>query len=347
MADGFVVGSLGAKAGAACHYLVAEHIFKLGRFRGWFIRRLGAFSVLREGSDREALRAGVQILAEGRRPLVVFGEGTWYRQNDRLGPLQRGAVLMAEMAARASNRPIVIQPVAIRYWLLADPRPRLRQRLDALERHMGCSLLRPQGILARLEAVSVAWLRAQERAHLGREQAGDVEARRLGLLAELLARLEDHAFARQFNEQVMDRVRRLRTAFVRQLTSSGGDGQNTVVAKSLDLLLLCEQLYSHSLVTVRERPSWDRVAESVQRLAEIVWDEFERPVAPMGVVVDAGEAIEVSATRGRLAGGSDPSNDLTACVARRVQDQLDRLSADGPPAAWNVPVTAWGDPRAA
>jgi 1-acyl-sn-glycerol-3-phosphate acyltransferase len=344
LADGLVVGSLAAQAGAVCHYLVAAHTLKNGRFRAWLIHRLGAFSILREGSDREAIRASVRILAEGRRPLAVFAEGTWYRQNERLGPLQRGAALMARMAARTANRPIVIHPVAIRYWLLADPRPALRQRLDAIERHLGCLRSSHCGLVARLEAVTAVWLSAQERAHIGREQPGTLDQRRLGLLTELLARLDARYFGEPFTDHPMDRVRRLRGACVRAMTDGGPAEEPSAEAKDLDTLLLCEHLYSHSLRTVLEQPSWDRLAESVLRMAEIVWDDFEAPVAPMGVVIEAGPAIDVSADRGRPDDSS--ADDLTNIVAGRIQEHLDSLSAKGPPAAWRV-SEAWGDPRAA
>ena len=346
MADGLVVGSLALQAGKYCHYLVSNHIFRRGRFHAWMIRRLGCFSVLREGTDREALRAGAQILAEAQRPLVVFAEGTWYRQNDRLGPLQQGAALIAHLAARHTQRPVVAHPVAIKYWLLADPRPALRRRLDTLERHLGCSPGGPRGLVGRVEAVTAAWLASQERAYLGRGLTGDADDRRGRLLGELLAQLEEREYGQLSAGDAMDRVRRLRGVSARRLTSGANAPGATAAAKRLEVLMLCECLYGHSLAYLRDRPSWERVAETVQRLAETVWDEFERPVAPMGVVVEAGAAVDVRADAGPRAGAPDPREALTACLAERVQRQLDRLAAEGPPAAWKVPAGAWGDPHA-
>ena len=54
---------------------------------------------------------------------MLFPEGTWFRQNDRLGPLQEGVSLMARQACKQAERPILIHPVAIKYWALEDPRP--------------------------------------------------------------------------------------------------------------------------------------------------------------------------------------------------------------------------------
>ncbi len=50
------------------------------------LRQVGAFSVYREGMDRDALKCAIQILVDARRPLVLFPEGVISRSNDRLHP---------------------------------------------------------------------------------------------------------------------------------------------------------------------------------------------------------------------------------------------------------------------
>ena len=41
----------------------------------WFLPRIGVFPVDREGSDLSAFKTGVDILARGENPLLVFPEG--------------------------------------------------------------------------------------------------------------------------------------------------------------------------------------------------------------------------------------------------------------------------------
>ena len=50
--------------------------------------RIGAFPIDREGADLRAFKAGVEILARGRQPLVIFPEGEVYHVYDRLTPLR-------------------------------------------------------------------------------------------------------------------------------------------------------------------------------------------------------------------------------------------------------------------
>lgn len=97
---------------------------------------MGVFSVYREGMDRESLRCATQILAEGRRPLVLFPEGVISRTNDRLNNMMEGTVLVARSAAkqRAGLNPpgqVVIHPVAIRYFFDGDVLHRFTAPLHA------------------------------------------------------------------------------------------------------------------------------------------------------------------------------------------------------------------------
>ena len=53
-------------------------------------------------------------------------------------------------------------------------------------------------MVGRVEAVTAAWLAAQERAYLGRELAGDADDRRVRLLGELLGQLEGQEYGQLF-----------------------------------------------------------------------------------------------------------------------------------------------------
>ncbi len=136
-ADPIVVGAMGVQVQQYLYYVVSHHLFKQNRLIGWWLNRIGGYSILREGADREAIRATVNILTEADRPILMFPEGTWFRQNDRVGPLQEGLGLIVRQAAKQSQRPMLVHPVGIKYWLLGDPRPELNRRVEKLERSLG------------------------------------------------------------------------------------------------------------------------------------------------------------------------------------------------------------------
>ncbi len=107
------------------HAMASWHLFKQDRFMHFVLRRMGAFSVYREGTDRQAINTGVDILVEGKRPLVVFAEGAVSRHNDMLMPMMDGTAFIARTAAKrreklgAAGR-IVVHPMAIRYFFQGD-----------------------------------------------------------------------------------------------------------------------------------------------------------------------------------------------------------------------------------
>ena len=72
---------------------------------------MGAFSVYREGVDRQAINTAVDILVEGKRPLVIFAEGAISRHNDELMPLMDGTAFIARTAAKRREKiPVLIKP---------------------------------------------------------------------------------------------------------------------------------------------------------------------------------------------------------------------------------------------
>ena len=104
----------------------------------WVLPRVGVFSVDREGADLSAFKAAVNLLAEGKHPLVIFPEGEIYRVAERLTPFREGAFAIAAAAARkleGTGRKLWILPAGICYRFLEghDPLPALRSLMDRLE----------------------------------------------------------------------------------------------------------------------------------------------------------------------------------------------------------------------
>jgi 1-acyl-sn-glycerol-3-phosphate acyltransferase len=107
------------------HAMASWHLFMQSWLERFMLRRVGAFSVYREGVDRMAISTAVDILVEGKRPLVIFGEGAISRHNDELMPMMDGMAFVARTAAKRREKipgtgGVVIHPVAIRYFFRGD-----------------------------------------------------------------------------------------------------------------------------------------------------------------------------------------------------------------------------------
>lgn len=334
--DGAVLARLGVELDRFFYYIVSYHIFKISPLTRWWINRIGCYSIWREGTDRDAIRATADALAAADRPVVVFPEGTWFRQNDRLGPLQEGLTLMLRLAAKQTERPLRVHPVAIKYWNLEDPRPALSKRLARLETRLGWLPQTEMEMVARIEKLGSALLALKEIEHLGRPQDGPLDTRIGGLANFIVGGLEKFYFGREFDGVNIERIRRLRLRLARRLQEVADEPEQTArLFADLDTLLFCENLGAHSLEYLRELPGPERLSETVQRLEETVDDSPEVPATDLGAVVDVGPPLDFRsypAQAGR--GEGDPlMQDLTAAL----QGQLDRLVAGGAPAEWNCP----------
>src|SRR4029450_5236829 len=119
------------------HVMASWHLFQGSRLYRWAIRALGGFSVNREGVDRQAINMAIELLAEAKRPMVIFPEGATSRTADHLHALLDGVAFIARAAAkkRAKQMPpgrVVVHPVAFKYFFAVD----IRTAPDALLRKL-------------------------------------------------------------------------------------------------------------------------------------------------------------------------------------------------------------------
>ncbi len=107
-ADPLVLGHPARELNTYLYAMASWHLFNQGWFDAFAVQKMGAFSVYREGPDRQSLETAIDILANAERPLILFPEGTTNRTNDVLKPLLDGITFIARSAARrrANNRPV-------------------------------------------------------------------------------------------------------------------------------------------------------------------------------------------------------------------------------------------------
>src|SRR5262245_51674173 len=71
--DPVVMGMAACQLRQPLFYMASYHLFT-GGITSWMMRRMGSYSVYREGADREAIRATVGLLGQALRPVVMFPE---------------------------------------------------------------------------------------------------------------------------------------------------------------------------------------------------------------------------------------------------------------------------------
>jgi 1-acyl-sn-glycerol-3-phosphate acyltransferase len=219
--DPFVILAMLASEGRSAYSMASWHLFKQSWMQTWFLRHAGVFSIYREGLDRESLRLAFELLAEAKRPLVLFPEGVITRANDRLINLMEGTSFIARNAAklRGDKGQIVVHPVAIRYLHDGDTTASITAVLADIEHRLSWRPRPDLSIGDRLAKVGEALLALKELEHLGAPQTGVIADRLDRLIDHLLVPLEQQWLKGKREAGVVARVKALRIAIVPELAA--------------------------------------------------------------------------------------------------------------------------------
>ncbi|MSQ97454.1 MAG: 1-acyl-sn-glycerol-3-phosphate acyltransferase [Gemmataceae bacterium] len=322
--DPETVNELCRQTGVLPYFLASWHLFMQGRFKTFMLRRLGAFSIYREGMDRAALKAAVEILETSSRPLVMFAEGYVSRTNDYLNPLQEGTSFIARSAAknRAKATPagqVVVHPIALRYRYDGDVRQSVEPVLTEIEARLSWRPQKQLSLEERIAKVGQALLSLKEIEHLGQPQAGTIPERLARLMDGLLAPLEKEWLKAEKDSDAhpMVRVRKLRAAILPDMAQGEiTEAERARRWEQLANLYLVQQLSCYPPDYLAANPTPDRLLETVERYEEDLTD-VARIHSPMRVTIMVGDAIVVSTARER--GGEDP---LVANIVKQLKSML-------------------------
>ncbi len=335
LSDPLMMICLGRAAGTDLWGMGNWNVFQSHPFFRWIGPRLGAFSVLREGIDRESLNCAIELLSEAQRPLVIFPEGGLSRTNDLTINLLDGLSFVTRMAARKfsksnSSSQVVVHPVALKYFYLGDLKAAAEPILSSIERQHGTAAhdVLFDRIMAALEAV----LGAQETTRFGSVRTGTVFERIDLLIGDLLPPLEEHYALRPQAQDVISRVVSVRTAVRARLINEDLSAEDREeCGRHLATLELVHELSLFPPNYLTKESSAERYLETLERLDELMTGEA-RPQGPFRLIVEVGPAIPVSSERVRGAVGDA----LTQELRRRLQDMLDKVNQDASSAQLTV-----------
>lgn len=322
--DPLVMDTLAREVGRPFHTIASWHVFMEG---GWWKRfmlpRIGAFSVYREGLDRESLKCSAQILKDGNNPLVIFAEGFITRSNDRLVNFMEGPAFLARTAAkqRADGR-VVIHPVFIRYFFEGDLPATVTPVVEEIENRLSWQPQTQLPLLERITKVGHALLALKEIEYLTEPQPGSATQRLQRLMDHLLAPLEEQWCAGRSDGDVMGRVKRLRTAILPEMiTSELSETERAARWRHLADLYLVQQLHCYPGGYIGQ-PTAERILETVERYEEDLTDAA-RAHPPLRAVITVGEGIEVGPERDR----SRATDPITAAIRQQMEVMLEESKA--------------------
>ncbi len=330
--DPLVVSEMCRQVGVAPFTMASWHLFMEGRFKAFILRRVGAFSVYREGMDRQALQAAIGILEQADRPLVIFPEGVITRTNDRILAMMEGLSFIARSAAKKraeTGKQVVVHPVAIRYHFHGDITETLHATLDDIENRLSWRPKRDANLVDRIYRVGEALLWLKEIEYFGSPQLGDIPSRLRRLIDGILGPIEQEWIkgASRHELTIVGRVKQLRIAILRDMIGSElSDQERARRWDQLADMYLAQQLGHYPPDYIRSNPTNERMLETVEKFEEDLTDTC-RIHRPMSVTVRVGEAIPVSPQRTRGA-AEDP-------LMSQLEQQLHELLGITPVAIGN------------
>ena len=319
--DPFILSALAGKIGRPCFVLASAHLFMGNKLQAFLLRRAGAFSIYREGMDKQAVQTSIEILEKAERPLVIFPEGHISRTNDRLTPMLEGTALIARQAAKKrakDGKRVVIHPVAIRYAFGFDVEAAAARVLDEIEARLTWRPTRDMPLPERLRKVGAGLLALKELQYLGHTQEGTI-ARRIETLTDALLRPMEAEWTNGNGEgHVVARVKRLRAAILPDMIKGDLDeAEKDRRWRLLEDAELAQQLYHYPPNYVTEDAPKSRIIETVERFEEDLTGRVTVH-GPVSATITVGDAIEVPTGReGR--GEADP---LMAAIDAQLRGML-------------------------
>ncbi len=323
--DSYVLIETAARFRRPFHFMTAWQVFAMAdAFGRWSLQRHGCFSIDRESNDMQAFKQAVAILEKSPYPLVIFPEGDIYHSNDRITPFREGAAAIGLAASRRADRPIHVLPCALKTFYLDDPTPNLLRLVEKLEGRLYWRPAPHLSLVERIYRLADGVLALKELEHLGNSQSGSIPQRTKNLMETILARQESR-FGRKGNvSSIPERVKELRQTLIERQTQCGGDlATRARLQADMEDLFFVIQLYSYPAEYVREKPTWERLAETLDKLEE---DLLQKPYPGVRgrrrAAVVFGEPIVLPRERQK----KDAVVQLTRELHQRVQNLINNLN---------------------
>jgi hypothetical protein len=333
-ADPLVLGWPARELGTHVYALASWHLFNKSGFDSFAIQKMGAFSINREGADRQSLETAIDILDTAQRPLILFPEGTTNRTNDVLKPLLDGVSFIARSAARrrakSAGGRVVMHPIAIKYLCETDIGDWASRQLARIEDCLGWQKQVDRTILQRTVRLAEGLLSLKEVEYFGQSKCGDLPGRRDDLILHLLSRTEQRLGIKPKDKAIRSRVRAIRSDVVSKYFSSRVDAVEEVrLRNDVAAADLAQELLSYPDCYLHPDQATDtRIVETIQRMQESLFGEAENSM-PLRAVVQFDEAIVVPTDKVPR-GQSDPVMDQ---LRDRLTSMLAALSQEARPIA--------------
>jgi 1-acyl-sn-glycerol-3-phosphate acyltransferase len=273
---------------------------------GWWLQRLGCFSVERGGDTTQAKRYAIDVIERGRDVLVVFPEGEIYYLNDIVQAFKTGAVDIAmqsilESRQAQTDRSVYAVPMAIKYHYRQSVRAVLEARVRRMEARLSRHV-RTHALKERIGLILAEVLHRKEIVHklkAGSARLSDLSNRVLDVQRSVLQEMETKYADAVVNRktETMDRSWRVSSHVRRLLTQARLFTVEALARLRSDLAEMkgVADMESWQPEYLNVDPSEERLAEMVLKLErEIYGTKRPHQLATRDVFVRLGKPVDLA-----------------------------------------------------
>ncbi len=327
--DSYVMIEAAHRCGSCFHFLSAWQVFAMSKpFEQKVLQWHGCYSINREGNDLQAFKTSVDILRESPHPLVIFPEGDIYHNNDRVTPFREGAAAIAMSAAKKGPRKIVAIPTALKCFYVRDPQEELLELMSRLEEALHWRPRNDLSLAERIYHVAEGFLTLKEIEYRAGPRQGTLPERIAALSNTILAGLEREHSLRDRGGIIPERVKEARKAIIKASEQEGLSAADKLrLAHQMDDLFFVIQLFSYPGNYVQEKPTLERMAETLDKFEEdVLRADYPGIRGERHAIVRFGEPLEIPTERESKTAISD----WTDLLEKKVQRLLDEINAARP-----------------
>lgn len=327
-ADPAVMSHVARETSSPFYVMASWHLFNQDWRTTFMIRAMGAFSVNREGLDRQAIDYAIHVLQNAERPLLIFPEGTTSRTNDQLMSLMEGPAFIARTAAKRRAKTggkVVVHPIGIKYVFDGDVDGACDAVLTDLERKLTWKPQTEMPLFDRLVKVGLGLLTLKEQQFDCPVPPGTpLRQRQTNLVNHLLHPLESEWLGGAQDDGIAIRIKNLRMKIFPELSRSNLDASERRRRwNQLERTYIAQQVDCYPDNYVAAFPSVDRYLETCEKFDEDIFDQA-RIHGNLRAIIDVCPAIEVSGQRVRGA-ATDP---LMVQIRDALETKLGELQSE-------------------
>lgn len=314
-------------------FMAAYDVFLRSEWKARLMQKMGCFSIDREGNDRKAMSAAIDVLKKGDYALTIFPEGNVYLMNDRVTPFLDGTSFIAVKAHQAlkGEGEVWIVPVSFKFTQVGPVSEKVWIRLKRLAEDSGFSgVLDPSDRVETVVQIGGHLLTMFLKEKNGIDSAHDfsdiapeeLRDRLLDIVTGLTGDLEDDLeIERNEGLFIVDRVRKIRSKIhqIRIDENTEETGGEDCISKRADRAILCFRILAYVLPYFKEHPSVDRYAETVERLCEDYYFRDFPPYGPRKAMVKVGTPISVGK---KLNSSGGKAREVIPALTREIEETI-------------------------